>query len=227
MTTTETDRAASDPAGAPSARTRIRRLAENARYDRAALLAIVDATYVCHIAFHDGGQSHCIPTACWRRGEHLYVHGSNGSRLLRVLQSGAGVSVSITHVDGLVLARSAFNHSMNYRSVVLYGSFETVNGDEKVAALADFMAHLAPGRQGQARPGNRNELAATTVLRVSLDEAAAKVRTGGPQDDAEDLDLPVWAGVLPLTLVPGPPARDAACNVAAPDYVLQWKDRTF
>jgi nitroimidazol reductase NimA-like FMN-containing flavoprotein (pyridoxamine 5'-phosphate oxidase superfamily) len=211
----------------PSPRTRIRRIPENARYDRDTVHAIIDAALVCHVAFTDRAGVHCIPTACWRLGEHLYVHGSNGSRMLKVLQSEHGAAVTITHLDGLVLARSAFNHSMNYRSLAIYGRFEVVPEAEKPAVLAAFLEHLLEGRQAQVRPGNAKELAATTVLRIGLDEAAAKVHSGPPQDDEQDLDWPVWAGVLPLTLSPQAPERDPACSLAEPDYVQRWTRRSF
>ncbi|MGF2531412.1 pyridoxamine 5'-phosphate oxidase family protein, partial [Ralstonia pseudosolanacearum] len=181
----------------PSARTRVRRVAQRGCYDRATLYAIIDAAYVCHLAFADAQGVHCIPTACWREGDHLYIHGSNGSRMLKLAADGAQVCVTITHLDGLVLARSAFHHSMNYRSAVIYGAFEAVDGAAKAAALDTFVDFIAPGRAREVRPGNAKELAATTVLRIPLDEAAAKIRTGGPKDDEADLGLPVWAGVLP------------------------------
>lgn len=210
-------------ATSPSARTRVRRVAHRGHYDRTTLHAILDEAYVCHIAFADEHSVHCIPTACWREGDHLYIHGSNGSRMLKLAGSGAQVCVTITHIDGLVLARSAFNHSMNYRSAVIYGAFDVVPDAQKPAVLDTFMEVLAPGRSRQARPGNAKELAATTVLRIPLDEAACKVRTGGPKDDVEDLDLPVWAGVLPMALLPLPPVVEAA-PVGTPDYVQEWRD---
>jgi hypothetical protein len=187
------------------------------------LHAIVDAAWVCHVAFRDDLGTHCIPTACWRIGTHLYIHGSNGSRMVKRLLE-QDCCVTITHVDGLVLARSAFNHSMNYRSAVVYGRFETVEEAGKRPALEAFMEHLAPGRQGEVRPGNDNEYAATTVLRISLAEAACKTRSGAPEDDEEDLHLDAWAGVLPLRETRGAPVPDAACKVAAPDYVQRWQD---
>lgn len=207
-------------ATAPSDRTRIRRIAENARYDKTTLYAVVDAAYVCHVAFADDKGTHCIPTACWREGDHLYIHGSNGGRLIKLLAKGTQACVTITHVDGLVLARSAFNHSMNYRSAVVYGCFEAVA--DKAATLDAFMRHLAPGREHEARPGNSKELAATTVMRISLAEAACKVRTGGPNDDEEDLQLPVWAGVLPMVTMRGEPVPDGQNTQAAPAYVRGW-----
>jgi nitroimidazol reductase NimA-like FMN-containing flavoprotein (pyridoxamine 5'-phosphate oxidase superfamily) len=150
--------------------------------------------------------------------------------MLKALQSGCEAALTITHLDGLVLARSAFNHSMNYRSVVVYGRFETVPDAQKADALASLMNHLAPGRQAQVRAGDSIELAATTVLRLSLAEAAAKVRAGPPIDDAADLAWPVWAGVLPLALVAGTPQADPQCDPQAcanpPQHVLLWPGRS-
>jgi hypothetical protein len=208
---------------APSLRTQIKRIARNASYDTALLHAIVDAAYVCHIAFSDEHGSHCIPTACWRSGGHLYIHGSNGSRMLKRL-AGQDCCVTITHVDGLVLARAAFNHSMNYRSAMIYGRFETVPDAGKRAAMEDFMEHLVPGRQADVRAGNGQEYAATTVMRIALAEAVCKTRTGGPKDDEEDLAIPAWAGVLPLAQARARPVPDERCAVAAPGYVSNWKD---
>jgi len=208
---------------APSDRSRIRRVAENARYDSATLHAIIDAAYLCHLAFADDKGLHSIPMACWRTGEQLYIHGSNGGRLMKQLAGGAAVCISICHLDGLVLARSAFNHSMNYRSAVIYGRFEKVEGEtDKRAALAAFMDKLAPGRQAEIRPGNEREFAATTVLRMALAEAACKTRSGAPVDDEEDLGLAVWAGVLPLAQVHGQPQADGDGHQAVPAYVRGW-----
>jgi nitroimidazol reductase NimA-like FMN-containing flavoprotein (pyridoxamine 5'-phosphate oxidase superfamily) len=209
-------------ASPPSARTRVRRVAHRGDYDRATLNAIIDAAYVCHLAFADEHGVHCIPTACWREGDHLYIHGSNGSRMLKLAASGAQVCVTITHLDGLVLARSAFHHSMNYRSAVIYGAFEVIDGAAKAASLDAFVERIAPGRSREVRGGDANELAATTVLRLPLDEAAAKVRTGGPLDDEADMTLPVWAGVLPLALQAQPPVVDAA-PAGTPGYVAAWQ----
>lgn len=207
---------------APSARTQIRRSANRSSHDPAVLHAIIDAAWVCHVAFRDDHGVHCMPTACWRVGTHLYIHGSNGSRMVKRLLD-QECCVTITHVDGLVLARSAFNHSMNYRSAVVYGRFEAVDEDGKRPALEAFMEHIAPGRQGEIRPGNDNEYAATTVLRLALAEAACKTRSGPPEDDEDDLHLPAWAGVLPLRETRGAPVADAGCTVAAPDYVRRWQ----
>ena len=204
----------------PSDRTRVRRIAENARYDRATLHAIIDAAYLCHVAFADDKGTHCIPTACWREGEYLYIHGSNGGRLMKLLHKGVQACVTLTHLDGLVLARSAFNHSMNYRSAMVYGSFEWVQ--DKSGALAAFMEHIAAGRLADVRAGNAKEFAATTVMRIALTEAACKVRSGGPLDDDDDLQSPAWVGVLPVALVPMPAVADPTCTTAAPTYVQQW-----
>lgn len=205
----------------PTTRTRVRRVATNAAYDRATLHAIIDDAYICHIAFTDDHGTHCIPTACWREGPHLYIHGSNGSRMLKRLME-QDVCVTITHVDGLVLARSAFSHSMNYRSAMIYGRFTPVPEGDKAATMATFMESLVPGRQADVRPGSANELAATTVLRIALDEAACKVRSGGANEEEGDESLPHWAGVLPLRRVREQPVRNADCNATLPGYISRW-----
>ena len=209
---------------APSTRTRIRRIPELAHYERAALYQIIDESYVCHIAFNDGESTHCIPTACWRAADFLYIHGSNGCRLTKMLLGGRQVSIAITHVDGLVLAKSAFSHTMNYRSAVIYGEFEIIEGREKkLAAMDMFMDKIAAGRKHEARRGNDKELAATSVLRLSLAEAATKISNKHPADKEEDLDLPVWAGVLPLTITRGKPIATGGNEIPTPDYVLAWE----
>lgn len=209
---------------APSDRTRIKRIASNASYDSAVLHAIIDAAYICHIAFTDAHGVHCIPTAAWRTGQHLYIHGSNGSRLLKRLVE-QSCCVTITHVDGLVLARSAFNHSMNYRSAMVYGVFEVVDDDTaRHAALEAFMEHIAPGRQADVRAGSEKEYAATTVLRIPLREAACKTRSGPPVDDVADMASAAWAGVLPIVQSRGAPLADPLCTAAAPGYVRAWRD---
>jgi nitroimidazol reductase NimA-like FMN-containing flavoprotein (pyridoxamine 5'-phosphate oxidase superfamily) len=209
---------------APTDRTRIRRVAENANYSNATLHQIIDDAYLCHIAFADAKGTHNIPMACWREGEHLYIHGSNGGRLVKMLGGGTQVCITITHIDGLVLARSAFNHSMNYRSAMIYGQFEIVADDAaKRASLSTFMDKIAVGRQAQIRPGNDKEFAATTVLRIALAEAACKVRSGGAIDDEEDMHIAAWVGVLPLVVQRGAPVANPECVVPAPDYVNAWR----
>jgi nitroimidazol reductase NimA-like FMN-containing flavoprotein (pyridoxamine 5'-phosphate oxidase superfamily) len=168
--------------------------------------AILDEGLVAHVGLAVDGQPYVIPMVFARVGEALYLHGSAASRLLRALSGGAAVCVTVTLLDGIVLARSAFHHSMNYRSVVVVGRAVPVTGKaERDRALAAMVDHAVPGRSAQVRPPDRKELAATLVIRVPLDEASAKVRTGPPIDDDRDLDLPVWAGVLPLQLVVGDP----------------------
>ena len=209
----------------PPDRTRVRRIPELAHYDRTTLYAIVDAAYLCHVAFAEDKGTHCIPTACWREGDYLYIHGSNGGRLVKQLLRGTQACVTLTHLDGLVLARSAFNHGMNYRSAMVYGVFEVVA--DKRAALEALMDKIAPGRQAEVRPGNDKEFAATTVLRIAVTEAACKLRSGGPNDDEADMALPVWAGTLPMVLQTGPAVADPQCSVVAPDYVWQWAGRAL
>lgn len=211
-----------DKRSAPTSRTQVKRVANYASYDTALLHEIIDAAYVCHIAFHDANGAHCIPTACWRQGDYLYIHGSNGSRMLKQLQE-QECCVAITHVDALVLARAAFNHSMNYRSAMIYGRFEAVIEAHKREAMEAFMEHLVPGRQREVRAGNDKEYAATTVMRISLAEAACKTRTGPPLDDEEDAHLPVWAGVLPLERVRGEPVAAPECTALTPDYLRRWQ----
>ncbi|MCW3499919.1 pyridoxamine 5'-phosphate oxidase family protein [Burkholderia cenocepacia] len=207
-----------------TSRTTIRRLSELASHDRTMLHHIVDDAYVCHIAFGDGQNTHCIPTAHWRRGDALYIHGSNGSRMIKALSAGAQACVAMTLLDGLVLARSAFNHSMNYRSAVIYGQFDVIDSSaEKRAALDALMDKIAPGRKHEARPGNSKELDATRVLRISMAEAAVKISDSLPSDKDEDLGLAVWAGILPLKTTRGAPVH-ADGNVAVPDYVRNWAD---
>ncbi|MES3020587.1 MAG: pyridoxamine 5'-phosphate oxidase family protein [Pseudomonadota bacterium] len=207
----------------PSDRTRVRRVAHNAHYEQATVHAIIDAAYLCHVAFADAKGSHCIPMVCWREHEHLYIHGSNGSRMVKLLGGGTQACVTITHLDGLVLARSAFSHSMNYRSAMIYGTFEKVEDEaEKRSTMEVFMDKISVGRQADVRPGNDKEFDATTILRISLAEAACKIRTGGPNDDEEDMDVPAWAGVLPFAVQRLAPVRHEKCTIEAPEYVKAW-----
>ena len=204
------------PNAAPSERTRVRRLPDRARYDAESLAAIVDAAWIAHVAFPLDGGVHSIPTAVWREGDHLYIHGAKASRMLKALTE-AECCVSLAILDGLVLARSAFHHSMNFRSVVVYGRFEIVDdAAHKAAALQAFTDRVSPGRWATLRPMTDKEMGATTVLRLSLAEASAKVRTGGPKDDDEDLAWPTWAGVVPLSLQAGPPQAEPDSAVDTP-----------
>ncbi|MDN2703871.1 pyridoxamine 5'-phosphate oxidase family protein [Janthinobacterium sp. SUN100] len=207
----------------PSPRTRVRRVAELACYEQTSLYAILDAAYLCHIAFRDDKGSHCIPTACWRIGGHLYIHGSNGSRMLKQLLLDGDACVTVSHLDGLVLARSAFNHTMNYRSAMVYGQFEKVSdiGQQHVAMDA-LMEKLAPGRLAHVRGGSAKEYAATTVLRIALDECAVKQRTGGPLDDAGDMAHAVWTGELPFSHGRGAAIADALNTCDIPAYAATW-----
>jgi nitroimidazol reductase NimA-like FMN-containing flavoprotein (pyridoxamine 5'-phosphate oxidase superfamily) len=201
-------------ATAPSARTRVRRLPERAHYDGESIAAIVDAATICTVAFQIDGVVHAIPTIHWREGDHLYIHGAKASRMLKALVEGAAC-VTIALADGLVLARSAKHHSMNYRSVVIYGRFELVTDPaEKTRSLEAFIDGLYPGRWATLRPINDKELNATGLLRIPLAEASAKVRNWGVKDDTEDLTWPVWAGVIPLNTVPGAPVAEADSVVA-------------
>jgi hypothetical protein len=194
---------------APSARTRVRRLPERAHYDAKSIAAIVDAAMICTVAFQIEGAVHAIPTIHWRVGDHLYIHGAKASRMLNALTEGEA-SVTIALADGLVLARSAMHHSMNYRSVVVYGRFEPVtDADHKLASLRAFIDGLYPGRWDTLRPITAKELNATGLLRIALTEASAKVRDWGVKDDADDLDWPVWAGVVPLRTLRGEPVMEA------------------
>lgn len=189
--------------------TRIRRIAQNANYDRPTVHAIVDAGWICQVAFAVGEQAHCIPTAHWRIGDTLYIHGSNGSRLLKALAQGASACVCIAHLDGLVLARSAFNHSMNYRSAMIYGQFRVVEDEaEKWRSFEVFMDKIEPGRRHEVRMPDDSEFAATTVLALDIEQAVAKIRQGPPEDDAADMDIPVWAGVWPIETRFGEPIPD-------------------
>jgi nitroimidazol reductase NimA-like FMN-containing flavoprotein (pyridoxamine 5'-phosphate oxidase superfamily) len=195
-------------ATAPSLRTRVRRKPERADYDAEAIKAIVDAAVICSIAFQIDGAVHAIPTIHWRDGDYLYIHGAKASRMLRALTEGEAC-ITIALADGLVLARSAMHHSMNYRSAVIYGQFGLVTEPaEKARSLRALIEGLYPGRWDSLRPINDKELNATSVLRIPLAEASAKVRDSGVKDDEEDLDWPVWAGVIPLNTVLGVPRRE-------------------
>jgi uncharacterized protein len=209
----------------PTPRTTVRRLPERGHYDAPTIHAILDAAFICHVGFVDEGQPFVIPTAFARVGERLYVHGSAASRMLRTLASGAPACVTVTLVDGLVLARSAFHHSINYRSVVVVGAAtEITDPAEKSRALDAIVEHIVPGRASAVRAPSENELKATRAAWFPLDEASAKLRTGPPKDDDEDYALPVWAGVLPLSLTPLAPVPDPRMpeGIPLPEHVSGW-----
>src|SRR6267143_133200 len=194
----------------PTERTQVKRLPKRGKYERETVLAILDAGFVCHVGFSVDGQPYVIPTNYGRSGDTVYLHGSAASRMLRTLSEGVPVSVTVTHVDGLVLARSAFHHSVNYRSVVILGTAQLVTDPaEKMEALRVFTEHVMKGRWDDVRQPTEQELKATTVLALPLEEVSAKVRTGGPIDDEEDYELPIWAGVLPLPVLAGAPIADS------------------
>ena len=188
----------------PSARTRVVREAERGVYDRETAYRILDEGFLCHVGFAVDGQPFVIPTSYGRKGANLYIHGSAASRMLRQMKDGIAVCVTVTLLDGLVLARSIFNHSMNYRSVVILGKATLVDdAEEKLTALRTLSEHILPGRWDDIRQPNERELKATSVLGVPIEEFSAKVRTGPPIDDEEDYSFPTWAGVLPLQMKTG------------------------
>ncbi len=206
------------PDAAASSRTRVRRLPERGRYDREALDAVLDAAMVAHLGFVADGQPFVIPTLHARVDDEVYVHGSAASRTLRTLAGGFPACLTVTLLDGIVLARSVFEHSMNYRSVVVLGhATPVVEPDEKLAALEAFTEKLLPGRWNEARQPTAKELKATSVLRLPLDEASAKIREGGPEDgDTPDAELEVWAGHVPLVVTALEPVPDPSLRPEIP-----------
>jgi nitroimidazol reductase NimA-like FMN-containing flavoprotein (pyridoxamine 5'-phosphate oxidase superfamily) len=203
-------------------RVALRRHPERGRHDRPTIDAILDASPYCHLGFVVDGQPYVIATIHARDGDTVYVHGSSVSRMLRTLRGGIPMCLTVTLLDGLVLARSAFNHSMNYRSVVVLGTArEVTDREEKNAALRAVVEHVLEGRWDHVRWPTDQELKATSVLALPLDESSAKIRTGPPKDDEEDLDYPVWAGVLPLRVVAGTPVPDPKlpASMPVPDHV--------
>ena len=209
-----------------TSRTSIKRIPKRGAYDRETINAILDEAFICHVGFAVDGQPYVIPTGYARIGEDLYIHGSSASRMLKNISKGIDVCVTVMLIDGLVLARSAFHHSMNYRSVVILGEAEMViDPKEKNQALEAFSDHIIPGRWAEVRWPTELELKATTVLRLPIAEASAKIRTGDPVDDDEDYSMKVWAGVVPLTLTPGTPIPDTKLNAAipTPNYVTNYR----
>jgi len=214
---------------APTRRTQVARLPKRADYSEATILGILDAGFLCHIGFVVDGQPFVVPTGYGRSGNTLYVHGSAASRMLRTLAAGVEVCVTVTLVDGLVLARSAFHHSMNYRSVVLFGTATLVESpEEKTAALRAISEQIIPGRWDDVRWPTEQELKATKVLALPISEASAKVRTGPPLDDEEDYAMKVWAGIFPFhirTEAPVPDPRLNSESQAVPAYLLDYSKR--
>jgi uncharacterized protein len=210
----------------PTGRAAVRRRPDRSAYDMASVHAIVDEALVCHVGFTVDDQPFVIPTTHARQDNILFLHGSPASRMLRAAGGDVEVCVTITLLDGLVLARSWMHHSVNYRSAVLFGRPTAVTEPEaKLAALRTLVEHVVPGRAHAARQPSAKELAATLVLALPMNDASVKIRTGQPVDDEADYDLGVWAGVLPLSVVPGPVINDPrlTCSVAVPDHVLGWR----
>ena len=213
----------------PTSRTQVMRLPKRGDYSEATIFSILDAGFLCHVGFVVDGQPFVIPTSYGRSGDTLYVHGSAASRMLRTLATGVEVCVTVTLVDGLVLARSAFHHSMNYQSVVIFGTATLVeSADEKTAALRAISEQIVPGRWDEVRWPTEQELKATKVLALPISEASAKVRTGPPLDDEEDYALKVWAGILPFSVHPATPLPDPRLNDESqqiPAYLLDYSKR--
>lgn len=210
--------------GAPSERARVKRLNEYARYDRETIHAILDAMPVAHVAYLVDGAPACTPTLQWREGERVYWHGSAASRMLK-RSAGLDVCLTVTLVDGMVLARSGFNSSVNYRSVMIYGRAAKVADADKLAHLETMMELYFPGRWPTLRPATRQELKATTLLSLPLDEASAKVTSGMPKDEPGDYEWPVWAGVVPISLVAGAPESDPRNQpgLAVPPHARRYR----
>jgi hypothetical protein len=210
----------------PTQKTRIRRLPKRAHYDKASVHAVLDAGVLCHVGYVIDGQPYVTPTLYWRADDRLYWHGSSASRMLRHVKQGVPACLTVTHLDGFVLARSGFHHSVNYRSVMALGTARQVSEDDKHATLEEFVERLFPGRWAELRPPTRQEIKATTVLWMDLDEVSAKIRTGPPVDDEEDYALPVWAGVVPIETVIARAQADPRLldGVALPCYLKQLKE---
>jgi nitroimidazol reductase NimA-like FMN-containing flavoprotein (pyridoxamine 5'-phosphate oxidase superfamily) len=212
---------------APSERARVRRVPSRADYDRATIDAILDEALIAHVGIADEhGQPFVIPTLHARIGDSVYLHGSSASRTLRALRDGAPACLTVSLLDGLVLARAAMHHSANYRSAMLFGQARVVESEpEKLLALEAIVEHIVPGRWAEARPPSENELKATTVLAMGIDEASAKIRSGPPQDDEEDYALPIWAGVIPLVTEARTPQPDPRLDttIAAPPSATDYR----
>ena len=211
----------------PTPRTRVVRESDRGVYDRDTINRILDEGFLCHVGFVADGQPFVIPTSYGRDGDVLYIHGSAASRMLRNLDQGIPVCMTVTLLDGLVLARSVFNHSMNYRSVVILGTATLIsNPEEKIAALRVLSEHILPGRWNDSRQPNEKELKATSVLRIPIEEFSAKVRVGLPIDDEPDYTFPTWAGVIPLDTAVGTPIRDERCQRELPKYLRDYSRKS-
>jgi nitroimidazol reductase NimA-like FMN-containing flavoprotein (pyridoxamine 5'-phosphate oxidase superfamily) len=209
---------------APTDRTKVRRLPQRAHYDRELIDGLLDEALSCHVGFAIDGRPWVIPTIHARIDDRLYLHGAVANHMLRSLAGGVEACVTVTLIDGLVLARSAFHHSMNYRSAMVFGRLTLVDdNNEKKTALNAFVEHVVPGRTVDARPPSDTELRATSVLRLAITEASAKVRTGGPVDDEDDLARPIWAGQLPVAPAYGAPIPEPDIAIAVPDYVTGYR----
>jgi nitroimidazol reductase NimA-like FMN-containing flavoprotein (pyridoxamine 5'-phosphate oxidase superfamily) len=207
----------------PTARTTVKRHPERGDYDRDVIDAILDEALMCHLGFVMDGQPFVIPTIHARDGDILYIHGSPGSRMLRTAKAGVDICVTATLLDGLVLARSVYNHSMNYRSVVVLGrAHEVTELDEKLRAMQCVVEHVVKGRWNDARQPNEGEIKGTTILALPLDESSAKIRSGPPVDDEDDLALPVWAGIIPLRLEPSEPTAADGVDGTPPPYASAY-----
>ncbi|MEK7722926.1 MAG: pyridoxamine 5'-phosphate oxidase family protein [Acidobacteriota bacterium] len=207
-------------------RTKLKRLPKRGNFDREMVYKILDEAFICHIGFSVDGQTFVIPTAYGRKGDTLFVHGSAASRMMREMSKGIDVCITVTLVDGLVLARSAFHHSINYRSVVIFGKAEIVTEEaEKNEALFAFTEHLIKGRWADVREPNSKELKGTTVLKLEINEASAKMRTGNPIDDEKDMNLDCWAGLIPLKIQAENPIDDSLLKdgIEVPDYALNYE----
>ena len=207
----------------PTSRTRVMREPQRAVYDRNTVNRILDEAFLCHVGFVADGQPYVIPTSYGRDRDMLYIHGSAASRMLRNLGQGVPVCITITLLDGLVLARSVFNHSMNYRSVVILGTATLVEDPEqKIAALRALSEHILPHRWNDSRQPNEKELKATSVLRIPIEEFSAKIRVGPPVDDEEDYAFPTWAGIIPLEMSVGAAIPDDRCHFQLPAYLQNY-----
>jgi uncharacterized protein len=221
----ETTATSETEAGAPSDRTRLRRYHWLAKYDRDTINAIIDAGFVCQVGYVIDGQPYVTPTNHWRIGDHVYWHGSSASRMLRAQSEGIPVCFTVTHLDGIVFARAAYNHNINFRSVMAFGKAEVVPDEEKKQALEVFTNRMAPGLWDNARKPNALEWKATRIIRLHLDEVSAKVRTGPPIDEPEDYGLDCWAGVIPLQTIASPAISDPQLrkDIEIPEFIARFK----